>query len=136
MAGGMGTKSPDAIDRQFGRRIRELRLAAGMQQKALANRLGISFQQLQQYEKGAIRVGAGRLKKIAEALDLPVTSLLAVADSSDRRHVTRDAVSPLALLQHPGALRLLRAYAKLSNRKMRSMVVRMVEMIAADGGKA
>ena len=106
-----------------------------MQQKTLANRLGIPFQQLQKYEKSALRVGAGRLKKIAEALDVPVTRLLGVANSSDR-DINRGAVSPLALLQRPGALRLLRAYSKLSDRKMRRMVLRMVEMIAEDRGKA
>ena len=64
----MAMKSPDAIDIQVGQLIRGQRLALGMSQSALAEKLGLTFQQVQKYEKGWNRVGSSRLVKIADAL--------------------------------------------------------------------
>jgi transcriptional regulator with XRE-family HTH domain len=61
----MSAKSPDDIDVQVGQRIRILRLEAKVSQTELAEQLGVTFQQVQKYEKGVNRVGAGRLTKIA-----------------------------------------------------------------------
>ena len=68
----MSVKRPDPVDVEVGHRIRIERLARGLSQTALANQLGVTFQQVQKYEKGVNRVGAGRLTKIAEVLGLPV----------------------------------------------------------------
>jgi transcriptional regulator with XRE-family HTH domain len=72
----MGVKSPDQVDVEVGQRIRVLRNDAGISQTALAEELGLTFQQVQKYEKGVNRVGAGRLTKIAGVLKVPVTKLL------------------------------------------------------------
>jgi transcriptional regulator with XRE-family HTH domain len=66
-------KGPDAVDKQIGVRVRMRRLTLDMSQQKLAADLGISFQQLQKYEKGINRIGAGRLQKIAEILLVPIT---------------------------------------------------------------
>src|SRR5260370_16780010 len=66
------TKAPDARDMDVGRRIRAQRLVCRMSQTELANNLGVTFQQVQKYEKGVNRVGAGRLSRIAEVLGVPV----------------------------------------------------------------
>ena len=63
---------PDPVDAHVGRRVRELRVLAGLSQDALAQRVGITFQQLQKYESGANRISAGRLWRLAEALGAPV----------------------------------------------------------------
>src|ERR1051325_562705 len=77
-AGGvMPGRRADANDAIVGRNIRVHRLARKLSQLALATAIGISFQQLQKYEKGANRVGAGRLVRIANALGVPVMALLA-----------------------------------------------------------
>ena len=68
----MSVKRPDPVDVEVGHRIRIERLARGLSQTALANQLGVTFQQVQKYEKGVNRVGAGRLTKIAEVLGVPV----------------------------------------------------------------
>jgi transcriptional regulator with XRE-family HTH domain len=118
-------KAPDAVDVQVGQRIRVQRLAMRMTQHALGDALGVTVQQVQKYEKGVSRVGAGRLAKTAKVLRVPVANLLG-ADKD-----TGPADSALGLLGRRGALRLLRAFSKLSDDKMRRSVVQLVERIAA-----
>jgi transcriptional regulator with XRE-family HTH domain len=122
---------PDQVDVQVGQRIRIQRLAIRMSQTTLANALGVTLQQVQRYEKGVSRLGAGRLATIATALDVPVTNLLGADDGAGRgRKRPGVAASPLQLLSDAGALKLLRAYSKLSG-SMRRSVVRLVEQILA-----
>jgi transcriptional regulator with XRE-family HTH domain len=127
----MGAKSPDEVDGQVGQRIRVLRLEAQLSQTSLAEQLGVTFQQVQKYEKGTNRVGAGRLTKIADVLGVPVTRLLG---SNEDIEVTRKGPgggrSPLSLLTAPGALRLLRAYARIADGKKRRSIVELLERIA------
>jgi len=66
-------KSPDATDAGVGEKIRTQRLLRRISQTDLGNQVGITFQQIQKYEKGANRVGAGRLQRIAEVLGVPVS---------------------------------------------------------------
>ena len=127
----MGVKSPDHVDVEVGHRIRVLRNAAGLTQTGLADQLGVTFQQVQKYELGVNRVGAGRLTKIAQVLKVPVNNLFGGnEDVVTTRKGPRGSDSPLKLLAAPGALRLLRAYGKLSDGKMRRSVVTMIENIA------
>ncbi|APO78118.1 XRE family transcriptional regulator protein (plasmid) [Rhizobium etli 8C-3] len=68
----MKAKSPNAIDIYVGGRLRLRRKALGLSQGSLADALGITFQQVQKYEKGMNRIGAGRLQRIAEILKVPI----------------------------------------------------------------
>ena len=133
----MSIKSPDPVDVQVGSRIRLLRKGAQMSQTDLAEQLGVTFQQVQKYEKGITRVSAGRLTKIAAALGVPVSELLGDdgAGQSNRRAVA-EARSPLKLLTSPGALRLLKAYARIDNGNQRRNIVALVERIASGPGKS
>src|SRR5437879_5133240 len=116
----MNVKSPDHVDVEVGQRIRIQRNALGLSQTELADHLGVTFQQVQKYEKGVNRVGVGRLTKIAKALRLPVTTLLGTDDSFGGKPKGRDETSlPIKLLTVPGAVRLLRAYGTLTDGKMR-----------------
>ena len=127
----MGVKSPDQVDVEVGQRIRVLRNDAGISQTVLAEELGVTFQQVQKYEKGVNRVGAGRLTKIAGVLNVPVSKLLGLDEESiatSRGH--ENSASPLQLLTTPGALRLLRAYAKLEDGVMRRSIVALAENIS------
>src|SRR3954470_2616600 len=114
-------KKPDSIDVEVGQRIRIQRLQSGLSQMTLAEKLGVTFQQVQKYEKGVNRVGAGRLTKIAKVLGVPVSSFF-VADDAGARSNGDASSSPLKLLSVPGALRLLRAYGQLNNGKMRRSI--------------
>jgi transcriptional regulator with XRE-family HTH domain len=125
-------KKPDAIDVEVGQRIRIQRLQSGLSQTSFAEQLGVTFQQVQKYEKGLNRVGAGRLTKIAEVLDVPVSIFFGAHDEGQLERGDRGtASSPLKLLTVPGALRLLRAYGQLNDGKMRHSIVELVENIAA-----
>jgi transcriptional regulator with XRE-family HTH domain len=113
----MSAKSPDHVDVEVGQRIKTQRTAMRLSQTALADELGVTFQQVQKYEKGKNRIGAGRLTKIADVLQVPVTTLLGVDDSVVARRKQRGEIdSPLELLAAPGALQILRAYSKLTER--------------------
>jgi transcriptional regulator with XRE-family HTH domain len=131
----MGVKSPDKVDVEVGQRIRVLRNDARVSQTVLAEELGVTFQQVQKYEKGLNRVGAGRLTKIAGVLGVAVSKLLGLDEEPSATSRERgDAASPLQLLTTPGALRLLRAYAKLEEGVMRRSIVAMVENVAQGMG--
>jgi transcriptional regulator with XRE-family HTH domain len=108
-----------------------------MSQTVLAEQLGVTFQQVQKYEKGVNRVGAGRLTKIAAALGVPVSELLGDdgAAQSNRRAVA-EARSPLKLVTPPGALKLLRAYARIDDGNQRRNIVALVERIASGSVKS
>ena len=127
----MSVKRPDPVDVEVGHRIRIERLARGFSQTALANQLGVTFQQVQKYEKGVNRVGAGRLTKIAEVLGVPVGAFFTgkqVLDSEERS--AGDEASPLKLLTVPGAFRLLRAYADIEDGNLRRSIVDLVEQVS------
>src|SRR5215203_183301 len=68
----MGSKSPDAVDRFIGARVRMRRILVGMSQEKLGEALGITFQQIQKYEKGTNRIGASRLHHIGRVLGVPI----------------------------------------------------------------
>jgi transcriptional regulator with XRE-family HTH domain len=128
----MSSKTPDKIDMEVGRRIRMERLARGLTQTELADHLGLTFQQVQKYEKGVNRVGAGRLAKIADILGITAGRLLG-ADEIDRSTSTEE--SPVRLLNFPGAPQLLRAYVRIPDRDLRRVVVALVEKMAGGSGK-
>jgi len=99
---------PDPIDVAVGARIRLARKTLRMSQQALAEAVGITFQQIQKYERGANRVSASMLVKIAQTLGTPVAELFGANDGA--RGMTDELA---ALLGEPGALELLRAYVGL-----------------------
>jgi transcriptional regulator with XRE-family HTH domain len=66
-------KSPHAVDIHVGRRVKTRRVLRNMSQAALADQLGLTFQQLRKYESGANRISAGRLWQIGQRLDVPAT---------------------------------------------------------------
>ena len=99
---------PDPIDVAVGARIRLARKTLRMSQQALAEAVGITFQQIQKYERGANRVSASMLVRIAQTLDTPVAELFGANDAA--RGMTDELA---ALLGEPSALELLRAYLGL-----------------------
>src|SRR5262245_37249327 len=122
----MSAKSPDAIDRLVGRNIRIQRLAKGLSQTDLAAQLGVSFQQVQKYERGANRIGAGRLVRIAGTLDV---SLLTLFEGIDGAHGPAGP-SPQALLAQPLHLSLVQAFSRLEDGEVRRALVSLVRQMA------
>jgi transcriptional regulator with XRE-family HTH domain len=102
-----------------------LRVNRGVSQTALAERIGVTFQQVQKYERGANRVGASRLAEIASVLDVSVGEFF---ESSRARPPGLN--SPVHLLAEPGAWRVLEAYARTPSPRVRSCIEKLVESIA------
>jgi transcriptional regulator with XRE-family HTH domain len=119
-------RSTGKYDLELGKRIRLRRVELGISQSDLADKLGVSFQQVQKYEKGVNRVGASRLQQIATALDVPVTFFY--------ESQTREAkeVDSLLFLDSSFSLRLLRAYASVKNQAVQRQFVSLIESIAAN----
>jgi transcriptional regulator with XRE-family HTH domain len=125
----MSVKRPDPVDIEVGHRIRIERLSRGLSQTALANQLGVTFQQVQKYEKGVNRVGAGRLTKIAEVLGIQVGTFFSGQEAHGEQTKESGQSSPLKLLTVSGAFRLLRAYAEIEDANLRRSIVDLVEQI-------
>ena len=126
---GMSRSRSKPADGIVGKNIRIYRLRSQLSQTALAERIGVTFQQVQKYEKGTNRVGASRLVQIADVLKVPITSLFAGVD----RHATKDTKSPQELLADTAALKLLKGFGDISDRSLRSALVHLVTHIAQKG---
>ena len=116
-----------AEDVEIGRKIRALRLERGLSQSGLADGIGLTFQQVQKYEKGTNRVSAGRLQKIADMLDTPVMFFYGGTGTHATKRATRG--NGLALIQTKGAMRLMRAYAEISSRTTKYALVVLAESL-------
>ncbi|MGO4571505.1 helix-turn-helix domain-containing protein [Microvirga sp. 2TAF3] len=125
------TKSPSPIDRHIGGRIRMRRTMIGMSQEKLANGLGITFQQVQKYEKGANRVGSGRLQQIADILGVQVTFFFEDQNRATSSVLEQAQPSPAEdLLTQRDTLQLVQAFATITNRDIRRAIVIMTRAIA------
>jgi transcriptional regulator with XRE-family HTH domain len=118
-------KSPSAVDVAVGRNLRIWRMAKGLSQTQLANRLGVTFQQVQKYEIGANRIGTGRLVKSAAILSVPISALFEGTDGADPSR------SSIVLLNDSRSFRLAHAFAVIRSNKFRESLVALVEKLAA-----
>jgi len=116
----------DPEDVEIGQKIRSVRVAKGVSQTTLANGLGVTFQQVQKYEKGANRISAGRLQKVADMLDTPITFFYGGLGSRSKKQHQDDGLS---LVQSKGAMRLLRAYAEISSAATKHALVMLAEAL-------
>src|ERR1051326_7464004 len=98
-------KAPEPKDKEVGQLIRAQRLVCRMSQTELANALGVTFQQVQKYEKGVNRVGAGRLAKIADTLGVPISFFFDGAPGP--RTAAGNVNEALGLIRPAGSLRLV-----------------------------
>jgi transcriptional regulator with XRE-family HTH domain len=117
-------RSTVRADIELGKRIRLRRVEQKISQSELGDKLGVSFQQVQKYEKGVNRVGASRLQQISTALDVPPSFFYDV-DKKSRE------VDSLLFTDSSFSLRLLRAYTSISNEAVRRQMISLMETIAA-----
>jgi transcriptional regulator with XRE-family HTH domain len=99
-----------------------------MSQSELGSKLGVTFQQIQKYEKGVNRVGAGRLYQIAEVLSIPVSFFFDGNEGGKGKENSIDA--GFRFLETAGAIRIVRAYSKISNHGVRRALVALAERVA------
>jgi transcriptional regulator with XRE-family HTH domain len=130
------TKSPNPIDVHVGRRVRMRRLMLHLSQTALAGALGLTFQQVQKYEKGTNRIGASRLQQIASFLQVPVSFFFEdVIPSGKKSKGMRDERSLADISKFtatPDGLSLIKAFREINDRKLRRCIVDLVEGLTAD----
>ncbi len=117
------TATPDPIDIDVGARIRARRVFLGLSQTKLATALGLTFQQVQKYERGDNRVSASTLVRVAGALDTSVAALV----GEDGARTEKPMFRHLAM---PGAFDLLDAFAKIADPEVRRAVVRLTKTLA------
>jgi transcriptional regulator with XRE-family HTH domain len=125
--GGARKRRAGVEDVEIGRKIRALRLERGLSQSGLADGIGLTFQQVQKYEKGTNRVSAGRLHKIADMLNTPVMFFYGGMGAHAKKRGTRN--SGLAFIQTKGAMRLMRAYSEISSRTAKYALVVLAESL-------
>lgn len=126
-------KSPNPVDVWVGARIRSARLIVAMSQTTLANTLGVTFQQVQKYEKGRNRVSSSRLKAIANALGREVAWFFEGSpESTDLRRdtATDDPCHRLGITEE--GLALARAYNAITDIRMRQAILQMAEAAASN----
>ena len=124
--------APNPVDKYVGSRVRMRRIMLGMSQEKLGEALGLTFQQIQKYEKGTNRVGASRIQQISEILQVPV-SFLFEGGPSGKTDGTSDGGSPTYVsdfLATSEGLALTRAFTKIADAKLRRSIVDLVEQIA------
>ena len=119
-------EGPDPIDVAVGARVRIRRRWLGLSQTQLANALGITFQQVQKYERGANRVSASMLVKIAAKLETTVAALVGEDGSAPVEAII------YAQLATPGATDLLAAFAKISDGDARRAVLTIAQALTGE----
>jgi transcriptional regulator with XRE-family HTH domain len=130
-------KAPNPIDKHVGSRVRMRRMMLNMSQEKLGDALGLTFQQVQKYEKGTNRIGASRLQQISNILQVPVSFFFDGAPhvpGSSRAEGMGEAPSPAYVsdfLATSDGLALTKAFMRISDNKLRRRIVDLVEQIAA-----
>ena len=136
-----GTRRPNPIDVHVGNRVRLQRMLIGISQEKLGERLGLTFQQVQKYEKGINRIGASRLFELSRVLGVPVqffyedapaignqqSSAPGFAERSSDSHV-------FEFLSSREGLELNRAFSRITDPKVRKSVLDLVRSLADEAG--
>lgn len=130
-------KKPNPIDVHVGSRIRLRRNMLGMSQEKLGENLGITFQQIQKYEKGTNRVGASRLQAIASIIGVPVAFFFEDApgqEAAGQRGFAEEAPANYAVefCSTPEGLQLNRGFVKIADPKVRRRIIDLVKSLSAD----
>ena len=128
-------KTPNPVDMHVGSRVRMRRMMLGISQEKLANALGLSFQQVQKYEKGSNRIGASRLEHISRFLQVPVAFFFEGAPDASAVATSEEDTRSLALMNDfvssPEGLRLVQSFAQIEDADVRRRIVDLVQAIGS-----
>jgi transcriptional regulator with XRE-family HTH domain len=133
----LAKKAPNPTDKHVGARVRMRRMMLSMSQEKLGDALGLTFQQVQKYEKGTNRIGASRLQQISQILQVPVAFFFEGAPAAQtigRVDGLSEAPSPAYVsdfLATSDGLALTKAFMRIDDSKLRRRIVDLVEQIAA-----
>ena len=127
-------KAPNPIDKHVGSRVRMRRMMLSMSQEKLGDALGLTFQQVQKYEKGSNRIGASRLQQISLILQVPVSFFFEGAPPPPGKETGfENAPSPAYVtdfLATSDGLTLVKAFKRIPNSMLRRRIVELVEEMA------
>ncbi len=132
------TKNPNATDVHVGKRMRMRRLMMQMSQEVFAARLGVTFQQVQKYEKGVNRVSASRLQQACNVLQVPVQFFfdgLPKTETGARRREDTSYALIANLLSSSEGIALAKGFMQIEDRAVRRHIVKLVTQIGASGGR-
>ncbi len=124
-------KRPNSTDAYIGGKVRIQRKKLGMSQVKLGEQLGITFQQVQKYEKGANRIGASRLQAISQILEMPISYFFPqepAAAGGMGENAQSDYVSDFMMSSE--GIELNRAFAQIKDPKLRRKVIDLVRTMA------
>lgn len=130
--------TPDPIDVHVGSQVRMRRKLVGMSQEKLGKALGLTFQQIQKYEKGANRIGSSRLYKLSNIFNVPVAYFFdnmpeqTVKQSRDLKNLGPQVFDQAKLTKNE-TLELVRAYYKITNPKVRKRIFELIKAFAQAG---
>jgi transcriptional regulator with XRE-family HTH domain len=129
----VNAKEPSAVDIEVGRRIRMQRRVLGMSQSALAERVSVTFQQVQKYEKGSNRVGASRLQGIADCLNVPVSFFFEGMSGADENEsgLVKGMDDLTGFISTAEGLALNRAFLAVKDARIRQKIVGLVKSLAS-----
>ena len=131
----MSVKSPSAIDKHVGTRVRMRRMLIGMSQEKLGEALKITFQQVQKYEKGTNRISASRLQQIANVLGVTVSFLYEGAPTEAEAGGFAESATPAYVADfvasHEG-LQLMRSFTRIKDPRVRRTIVEHVKALAGE----
>jgi transcriptional regulator with XRE-family HTH domain len=131
-------RGPNPVDRHVGSRVRLRRQLLNMSQEKLGEELGVTFQQVQKYERGANRIGAGRLWVLARVLDVPVSFFYeGVSGSIMTPGFAEGDQTPIVddFIQSSDGVALAQAFAKIKDPKVRRRVLELVRTLAAEAAE-
>jgi transcriptional regulator with XRE-family HTH domain len=129
----MTKRDPNFVDRHVGNRMRMRRLLVGMSQEKLGELLGITFQQVQKYEKGSNRVSASRLYQVAKVLAVPVQFFFDELQSEGGAHGFAEShgVDPVSgALQSPEGVQLARIFSATTDPEKRKLIINTAKAIS------
>jgi transcriptional regulator with XRE-family HTH domain len=127
-------KNANPVDVQVGSRVRLRRMLIGMSQERLGELLGLTFQQVQKYEKGLNRIGAGRLFDIARILGVSIDYFYeGLMGAANRGNSESDASSPIVeFMSSSEGLQLALGFTRIKDHKVRKRVIDLIKSLAED----
>jgi len=131
----MNKKLPNPIDRYVGSRVRLQRMLAGLSQERLGDALGVTFQQVQKYEKGTNRISASRLQQIADLLKVEVSYFFHGASQTNPVAPQPDGMSVQEVFDHTmtsQGVQLNKAFVRIKNQQIRRRLVDLAEVLAEE----
>jgi transcriptional regulator with XRE-family HTH domain len=125
-------RSTNAVDRKLGQRVRSRRLELGLSQEQLAEVIGVTFQQVQKYEKGLNRIAASRLFALSKALDLSIAGFFEDIGPARAKGVAEEGAGFADAMATPEAAQLMALFGSIKSKTVRRRVLELVRTLSAE----